>query len=1413
MEEVRIAFLNCFPSHLRGCVLEFGKRLTDICSQDNSLLIFQARKAVCFAESLRQLRFARLNGMICSDRVLDMNCDWMRGKNITLVDDAIISGTSLAELRKNLINVGIAPDNISTIALCVNKTWWVRDLIDPVPPYLALGDDETGSFCANIVEALSIVPYPYSVDFPLYHRMRIRARDIETLHSLKGWVTSNTTSSLQRSHNVFSTTFVPGPLVSAQLDKLLGWPFSQHSLLKLRLYARYSQRTDSYWCSLVPMCAMHPLNASVALALFNAIEAASGGHWRDAFTPRHLPTPEARDEAQLCSMSRLISFVAASTLASAWHNDLQSCVPSTISLQQDKRFLSYLFSPQVLNLLQLITDSDYPLFLSSSAPSMTIPRPSTLTQHTSVDSPIPSFLHKDGLLYHIAHTRQTHSTSGVTRSPFPLFTYDSQELLDQLLLEPFRTMYRDQELPARRLAQMHKQSVLNDPTSKPALSRLKRGLSLDDLYAIVSILDVPRPEDVLSSFLDRAIDKGCVVPITFVRDGKVCRAYRHGEDVEFGAEVMKLAATCLAGYVKTCHRDPLQQVLSNTTLEKLLVLFIKAGVNQSFLDEVPSKPGERNNFGVRYSMFGALVARDAPKIYLQKEVELSFGEERDPSDRSEHIRLSRLLLGEQHIEGIPQARSTKGPNKNFSYYRVNEPQDGMDEKKRRKARLVGIILAEAHLAEPRLTQNELVLLASCLTPLDAVGALAAEIDIAQRNLSVDIKKHIIGKDEIGRLQHDLIRKKIADFVKSPYYTAAHNGLWKLRSIYERKAWEIIDRINASFTDDLKKETWMQLWPARTSFDESWQADFTQNLLGLLGSWLLDVGEILDTVLTCFNSAISSQSTFSISPAAVLDRINSFRSKHLPSKMTHVARGYPVSDFLAQQRDASIPLHVLLDKSMRHLDERLFYAKHLLHLVDEFVANHGKPDRWEEHAYVLVVESEEKRIIEECYHSIQSRARKHPNRTYVDAVSQLTPDCQQRVNDNKYCIYTSRGSYARVWLIRLACDILARHLSSDRVNCILFADFPVPSSSLISVERGGAREYSGTAFFAWLPRIMEVCNRIDSSHFGLVRSSPRYVQDATLDSDVLRESTTKGRGTFTLSRCSTNPIVLPFDEAEDASKAEVTLFFQKGTGLMADVGIITVVPDELKGIKPHLEAHRGFRQIQKNQTYYYEATLPSATKGSPHLVVCRRQTQMGQFSTAAAYRDIVADYNPKFLVLLGIGGALHSSVNLCDVVIATDIVYYEPKAITEDGTKRRPVVYRTPANILKVAQLLFHEGDCPKIETNHIDAPQGEFRLHSGLIASGESVVKSKESDIRIYLSDMHDKILAVDMEAAAFAHQFFERREKGRNRDNTQGFLVIRGISDHANHEKDDRRRVCAASHAMVVLKQLLSVLPKGLGL
>lgn len=249
----------------------------------------------------------------------------------------------------------------------------------------------------------------------------------------------------------------------------------------------------------------------------------------------------------------------------------------------------------------------------------------------------------------------------------------------------------------------------------------------------------------------------------------------------------------------------------------------------------------------------------------------------------------------------------------------------------------------------------------------------------------------------------------------------------------------------------------------------------------------------------------------------------------------------------------------------------------------------------------------------------------------------------------------------------------------------------------------------------------------------------------------------------------------------------------------DIGIITVKAVEAGAVAEEL------RLVRKDSPGHSFDIGRVSADGRTSRIVATRALEQGQRSTMAAADLLCKHHKPRVIVLAGIAGGIHQDLALGDVVIATRVLYYELRREEPDGTRRRGEVRDTPVATGHAVNRFFTDHGEPAVfrSPDHTDA-HPEFRVFGGPIGSGEAVISDRRSAVRAYLTQVNDKVLAVETEAGGLSQHAHEYSAAG---DRPYGWVVVRGISDLAADMTDDDQPD-AAKHAAIVLRELIPYLP-----
>lgn len=80
---------------------------------------------------------------------------------------------------------------------------------------------------------------------------------------------------------------------------------------------------------------------------------------------------------------------------------------------------------------------------------------------------------------------------------------------------------------------------------------------------------------------------------------------------------------------------------------------------------------------------------------------------------------------------------------------------------------------------------------------------------------------------------------------------------------------------------------------------------------------------------------------------------------------------------------------------------------------------------------------------------------------------------------------------------------------------------------------------------------------------------------------------------------------------------------------------------------------------------------------------------------AALENLRRHYNPRMWALVGIAGGIHDDhARIGNVIVSTDVVYYENRKINPQDTRRRGEHRQAPAHIVHAVNTFFTEYGTP-----------------------------------------------------------------------------------------------------------------------
>lgn len=236
----------------------------------------------------------------------------------------------------------------------------------------------------------------------------------------------------------------------------------------------------------------------------------------------------------------------------------------------------------------------------------------------------------------------------------------------------------------------------------------------------------------------------------------------------------------------------------------------------------------------------------------------------------------------------------------------------------------------------------------------------------------------------------------------------------------------------------------------------------------------------------------------------------------------------------------------------------------------------------------------------------------------------------------------------------------------------------------------------------------------------------------------------------------------------------------------DFAIVTALHVERNAVRDRLNGYDIIQDPGDVYTYYL-GTIEIPGSQDAYRVVVVQLLDPGNVEAGIAAARLIQRWRPRNVLMVGIaGGVATAGVRLGDVVVARNVHYYEPAKDTPAGEQLRSDEYFS--SLLLWDRARSYEAADWKDEVR-VEAPtehQGFVpRALFGTIASGERVIADQA--VLDALRQRSPKLMAVAMEGAGIA-----RAVAGTD----SRFLEVRGISDLADQQKDDRWHDYAANGA-----------------
>lgn len=188
------------------------------------------------------------------------------------------------------------------------------------------------------------------------------------------------------------------------------------------------------------------------------------------------------------------------------------------------------------------------------------------------------------------------------------------------------------------------------------------------------------------------------------------------------------------------------------------------------------------------------------------------------------------------------------------------------------------------------------------------------------------------------------------------------------------------------------------------------------------------------------------------------------------------------------------------------------------------------------------------------------------------------------------------------------------------------------------------------------------------------------------------------------------------------------------------------------------------------TFFETATVSGATGQ-----VVLATTGEGVVKAGVIAERAIAEFSPAAMLFAGIAGALAEDLALGDVVVATRTYAYHGGREEKDGFKGRPRVWEADYSLEQLARRVERGGNWGRFLRNGARDPLPA--VHFRPIAVGDVVLNAPGGPVTDLLNRNFNDAAAIETESAGAA--------QAAHLNLGMPMITVRGISDHANGEKD----------------------------
>lgn len=1329
----KVDIIKFFDDVMKREIIKFCERINE---SDADVFILMARKAACFFQVLVEngyIDHSVIQKMIVTDRSTDFSNNYLKGKKILIIDDVIFSGSTIAKMVFLLKRIGVDIKNISILILALNKDTFKMHFtisgksndIFRIDDSAKLNNADCTRLCADISRLLSVIGKPYDVDFPAYYDIFLKNADVMPWAILpQYWTLFNVSNEYHNQAGIEAFTVVPTSKAKNMIWQYLGINLDGVAEYKIRIYGFEDEEEKRY--KILPMVVFNEISFDTLENIFGKV--------CELLELTDLEIIKSFN----CQSSkmRLVQYYVANLLYYTLAFTCKFEVPA-----MRKYSLPYLFG---YDYLELITER-----LTNSLNKYAI----QYGNYSKVDEIQEKVLCSDKI-----NTLMYQYNEDMDLNSFDI---------NLKLLSPFIYWYKKQEIPARkRLANPN--IDLNDEDFFNVENRLEVGFSFRSLKQFIQYAEEYYDIDnLVSIFIDRAVDLGLLVPIIYLdnENKTICRAFRHGEDLPFGDHDQKV----LLYFLKTFYTNIGNNTISHIQFQKVVVLFLQLGIRENLFNMFLGFDNSQL-LTVKYCIHGAVpvvVDQNADVVKLHPYVK------KDNYSQWLSERLVKTSVIERNENGIY-----------FNDANLSE-EIKLAQDIETKTKMISLMIAKwynisSDIHRKSVFTDDIIILTSCLNVEAFSSAILAELYICRADWEGNLR-HLI-KDSSKNTYNRCTNYFLNSMRKSNVFTAMNSGrkkyLWFRKDQNgSNQVQKVVNAVIELFSNSGEEMTalyWGNLWGSYLSINQS-QNSIDNDIMECVGH------------IYCYN---------------VCYRVLEYLVMHGNKYTDYKKKICEELDELKLEYDA---LHLkqsrinYLLQMTKLCPNKLNYEKAIQMIYTFMLALDEKVD-----IDMLVIEQ---------YISKTSKQYllKYHSCVIFDFDTEKSGDCLRIVLDevpkenfNRQIVFPNEEQgFTRIIVAidniksqRVLLEFIAKvyqRAAGTKIHCMIIPDLPSNKEFCLNCKinaQANLVEFSEKVIIPLSSLYAYSMPQVDEILF--ITKKDDWGNEPKIEDKVIFE-----RVGLTLSQRKIGNVDIPY------CKEEYSYMRYSNSEIL--IGIIAIIPEEFNAVKNRFSMKKVPNSGEENsKRIFYEAFITVEDKNF-HLILTQAQGQGNQAGTSAYY-GLNMNYRVDYVILLGIAGSVNEKdAKIGDVVIARSIYDGQLGKETDGGFKPETKMY-APNAIVNSKILDYMNEAAGKLYKSICSEARETFSCIYEPIGNNGHLVTTKKSEfVNNLQANVDRKVVAVEMESAGVAYGVYQGALEGL----CERLIVVRGISDYADPNKSSNNQYheLASENAVTIFNEILKYL------